>query len=112
MRQSKLPDINLSLPIPEPEAMFHSQKLSKYIKKVIDEKGGSIGFDEYMNLALYHCNLGYYNSSTKKFGAEGDFVTAPQISTIFSKLLVLVYWNISHGGAPIDGAGPHSSPAI
>jgi len=87
MRQSKPSDINLSLPIPDSEAKFHSQKLSKYIKQIIDEKGGSIGFDEYMNLALYQPNLGYYNSSTQKFGAEGDFVTAPQISTIFSKCL-------------------------
>ena len=87
MRQSKPSDINLSLPIPDSEAKFHSQKLSKYIKQIIDEKGGSIGFDEYMNLALYQPNLGYYNSSTQKFGTEGDFVTAPQISTIFSKCL-------------------------
>ena len=87
MRQSKPSDINLSLPSPDSEAKFHSQKLSRYIKKLIDEKGGSIGFDEYMNLALYQPGLGYYSSGNQKFGAKGDFVTAPQISTLFSKCL-------------------------
>ena len=87
MRQSKPPNINLSMPNPDPEAKLHSQKLSKYIKKLIDEKSGSIGFDEYMNLALYQPDLGYYSSGNQIFGAKGDFVTAPQISTLFSKCL-------------------------
>ena len=87
MRQSKPSNINLSLPNPDPEAKLHSQKLSTHIKKLIDEKSGSIGFDEYMNLALYQPGLGYYSSGNQIFGAKGDFVTAPQISSLFSKCL-------------------------
>jgi len=87
MRQSKPSNINLSLPKPDPEAKLHSQKLSTHIKKLIDEKSGSIGFDEYMNLALYQPGLGYYSSGNQIFGAKGDFVTAPQISSLFSKCL-------------------------
>ena len=87
MRQSKPSNINLSLLNPDPEAKFHSQKLSTYIKKLIDEKSGSIGFDEYMNLALYQPSFGYYTSGNQIFGAKGDFVTAPQISSLFSKCL-------------------------
>jgi len=87
MKQSGLSDINLSLPIPSPEAQSHSEKLSAYIKNLIDRHGGSIGFDEYMNLALYQPGLGYYSSGNQKFGSRGDFITAPQISPLFSKCL-------------------------
>ena len=52
MRQSKPSNINLALPNPDPEAKLHSQKLSAHIKKLIDEKSGSIGFDEYMNILI------------------------------------------------------------
>ena len=38
-----------------------------------------------MDLALYAPGLGYYNSGTHKIGKEGDFVTAPEISSLFTK---------------------------
>jgi len=40
-----------------------------------------------MDLCLYH-PLGYYRSSSVKFGGEGDFFTSPTISPIFGKLIV------------------------
>ena len=33
-----------------------------------------------MELALYAPGLGYYAAGARKFGTEGDFVTAPEIS--------------------------------
>lgn len=57
------------------------------IKKLIcDEikQTGSITFARYMDLALYAPQLGYYRASRPKFGKEGDFVTAPEISSLFS----------------------------
>lgn len=42
-----------------------------------------MGFDEFMNLALYYPKLGYYRSNTLKFGAHGDFTTAPETSDLF-----------------------------
>jgi SAM-dependent MidA family methyltransferase len=40
-----------------------------------------------MELALYAPALGYYTAGARKFGAEGDFVTAPEISPVFGRCL-------------------------
>lgn len=43
-----------------------------------------------MNMALYEPGLGYYSAGSRKLGAEGDFVTAPEISSLFSRTLARV----------------------
>ena len=48
---------------------------------------GWIGFDRYMQLALYAPSLGYYTGGATKLGDAGDFVTAPEISRLFSPTL-------------------------
>lgn len=54
---------------------------------LIAAQGGSISFAEFMQQALYAPGLGYYVSGTTKFGAGGDFVTAPEISPLFGRVL-------------------------
>ena len=49
--------------------------------------GGVIGFDAYMRLALYAPGLGYYSAGATKIGSGGDFVTAPEVSSLFSRCL-------------------------
>lgn len=49
--------------------------------------GGCLGFDEYMQLVLYHPTLGYYTSSAERIGAAGDFVTAPEMSPVFGTVM-------------------------
>ena len=46
-----------------------------------------IPFSRYMELALYYPSLGYYSNPLFKFGAQGDFITAPMISNLFGHLL-------------------------
>lgn len=46
-----------------------------------------MGFDRYMELALYEPGLGYYAGGSTKFGGSGDFVTAPEISSLFGRAL-------------------------
>ena len=78
------------MPAPSPEAMAHSDRLAALIRAEIAAAGGWIGFDRYMELALYAPGLGYYAAGTRKFGggAEGgDFVTAPEISPLFAHAL-------------------------
>lgn len=48
---------------------------------------GSLRFDEWMRLALYHPDYGYYSKGERIFGAGGDFVTAPVLSTLFGRTL-------------------------
>ncbi|MGH8573117.1 MAG: class I SAM-dependent methyltransferase, partial [Gammaproteobacteria bacterium] len=47
-------------PAPVPEALAHASRLVDAIAAEIDAQGGSIGFDRYMELALYAPGLGYY----------------------------------------------------
>jgi SAM-dependent MidA family methyltransferase len=87
MTQSKLIKAESTLPVPDQHALIQSEKLINRIKESIHMQGGSISFDEYMKLALYEPGLGYYSAGSYKFGAEGDFVTAPELSPIFSQCL-------------------------
>ena len=49
--------------------------------------GGPISFARYMELVLYTPQLGYYSGGAAKFGANGDFVTAPELSPLFGRTL-------------------------
>ncbi len=72
------------LPQPEPPALAASQSLRARIEALIDSGDGWIGFDRYMHEALYAPGLGYYTGGARKFGAGGDFVTAPETSALFA----------------------------
>ncbi len=74
-----------SLPEPSADALKHSERLISQIRDEIDANGGSISFKRYMEMALYEPGLGYYVTGTHKLGAQGDFVTAPEISPLFSR---------------------------
>ena len=50
------------------------------------KNGGWISFARYMELAL-HAPGGYYAGGARKFGAEGDFVTAPELGRLFGRTL-------------------------
>lgn len=75
------------LPIPSPEAQKHSQHLVEFIQNKIRSEGGWIDFATYMHMALYTPGLGYYSAGSQKFGKGGDFVTAPEISSLFGQTL-------------------------
>jgi len=49
--------------------------------------GEKIPFSTYMERALYTPGVGYYAGGAHKFGPQGDFVTAPEISPLFGKCL-------------------------
>jgi len=76
-----------SLPKPSAEALAHSQQLSMLIRAEIEATDGWIDFARYMHLALYAPGLGYYSGGAKRFGQDGDFVTAPEISPLFAQTL-------------------------
>jgi SAM-dependent MidA family methyltransferase len=75
------------LPAPSPEAAAHSRELAEHIAGVIADEGGWIPFSRFMELALYAPGRGYYTAGTRKFGGDGDFVTAPEISEMYAKCL-------------------------
>ncbi|NPA72111.1 MAG: SAM-dependent methyltransferase [Gammaproteobacteria bacterium] len=77
---------NKSLPEPSEAAKAISQKLVQAIRKT-SESDKSLSFPQYMHKALYTPELGYYAGSLPKLGKTGDFITAPEISPIFSRCL-------------------------
>jgi SAM-dependent MidA family methyltransferase len=80
-------DFPLSLPQPDPVSAVHTERCADYIRARILDAGGSISFAEFMHYALYAPGLGYYAAGARKFGADGDFVTAPEISPLFGRVI-------------------------
>lgn len=76
-----------ALPLPPPDALAASQALASRIAQRIRLRGGWIGLDEYMAMALYEPQLGYYAGGSRKFGGAGDFVTAPELCAQFGACL-------------------------
>ncbi len=77
----------LSLPQPTDEEQIHSELLCNHIRQEMELAGGRLGFDRFMELCLYAPGLGYYVAGARKFGEDGDFVTAPEISSLFGRCL-------------------------
>lgn len=48
---------------------------------------GEIPFVEFMHHALYDPHEGYYSAGLAKFGPQGDFITAPELSPLFGQTL-------------------------
>ena len=63
------------------------QKNTIEIKSDFDNNDGAISFQRYMEQVLYAPGLGYYAAGSEKLGEAGDFVTAPEISPLFSHAL-------------------------
>lgn len=60
-------------------------KLQELVECEIREKG-PITFRDFMELALYHPELGYYNTRVG-IGKAGDFYTAPHVHELFGRLV-------------------------
>jgi SAM-dependent MidA family methyltransferase len=102
---SSLPDF--SLPPPDPDAGVHSHELAERIANEIAEAGGWIPFTRFMELALYAPGSGYYAAGARKIGADGDFVTAPEISPMFASCLSMqVRQVLERTGGDILEIGP------
>lgn len=86
-QESQVIDELAGLPVPDSDAQSHSEELINLIRDEITRAGGRISFARYMELALFAPGLGYYSAGSRKFGEQGDFVTAPEISSLFSRTL-------------------------
>lgn len=76
----------MSLPQPDSDAVEHSQRLLGQIRDEI-ARTGWMPFSRYMECALYAPGLGYYSGALQKFGHDGDFVTAPELTPLFGRSL-------------------------
>jgi SAM-dependent MidA family methyltransferase len=79
------------LPLPEPDAdaRAHSGRVLAAVREAIGAAGGFLTLERYLALVLYAPGLGYYVAGTRKFGAGGDFVTAPELTPLFGGALAV-----------------------
>src|SRR5690349_2096612 len=64
-RRRALPPI-MALPLPDPDAQAHSDRLTALIADQIHAAGGWISFARYLELVLYAPGLGYYSAGSRK----------------------------------------------
>jgi SAM-dependent MidA family methyltransferase len=76
-----------SLPEPDAAARAASTALCSRIAQELEGHANWISFARYMELALHAPGLGYYAGGSAKFGAPGDFVTAPELGSLFARAL-------------------------
>ena len=58
------------------------------------KKNYKLPLDKFINFSLYNKKNGYYIKKNP-FGKEGDFITAPNISRLFSEMIaiwIVAYW--------------------
>ncbi|HEC04601.1 MAG TPA: hypothetical protein ENI84_00185 [Thiothrix sp.] len=101
--------IKKPLPQPSTDALQHSEKLTQRICEEIEHRGGSISFRHYMEMALYEPALGYYVAGKRKLGKGGDFITAPEVSPLFSQCVanqcIQIIEKVQHADILEFGAG-------
>lgn len=69
------------------QSLQHTQQaLWQHIATAIEENNG-ISFADFMAKALYQPGLGYYSAGLKKFGKDGDFITAVELGSLFAATL-------------------------
>lgn len=90
--------------------------LSKYknLKSAIDNEmqmkqlifdtiktNGPISLETYMEMCLYDSNFGYYTTKEHIFGSQGDFITGPEVSSMFgNSISVFIYKILESWGFP------------
>ena len=89
------------------EEAAHCEALTAHIAAEVRAGGGWLSFERFMALALYAPGLGYYSAGSVKIGAGGDFVTAPQLSDLFSRCVAAQCAEVlAEGGEILEfGAG-------
>jgi SAM-dependent MidA family methyltransferase len=88
------------LPQASPDALAASAALHDIIAAEITARGGWISFARYMELALYAPGLGYYSGGSRKFGGEGDFLTAPELTPLYGQALARQVAQVLAASAP------------
>jgi SAM-dependent MidA family methyltransferase len=59
-----------------------------YLKSLITNSPTKlITYEEYIDVVLYHPELGYYMKNKQKIGSQGDFITTSNISDIYGRIV-------------------------
>ncbi len=80
---SRHPKSRAALPEPPEELKQLSDELREVIRQEI-RADGPMPFSRYMEMALYQPGLGYYSAGLHKLGEQGDFITSPELGSLFA----------------------------
>ena len=99
----------IRLPEPGEDARRHSKLVRDRVLSEI-RQNGPVDFARYMEIVLYEPGLGYYSCGCDKLGKTGDFITAPELSGLFTECLARQVMEILDfmGTASLIEAGPGS----
>ena len=89
---------SLNYPNPSPAATSSCAFIQEKIDAELTKRG-SISFPQFLNLALYDPEHGYYASSSSQVGRDGDFYTSVSVGPLFGQLLArrFIQWWENHG---------------
>lgn len=66
--------------------------MKKFLVSLIQSsEQGYIGYDQFIQEALYHPKLGYYHRNHDIFGKRGDFYTSTYVHPVFSRTILNVF---------------------
>ena len=71
------------MPALDPAQRAQADAVLAAVRARLAAHDGWLAFDDYLELVLYAPGLGYYSAGATKFGAAGDFTTAPELSPLF-----------------------------
>ncbi len=98
-----------ALPDPDEDERRHGARVVGLIRSEIEARGGFIPLPRFMELALHAPGLGYYAAGARKFGPGGDFITAPELGSLFARCLARQCAQVlKHGGGDLLEFGPGS----
>ncbi len=78
--------MNPNLAVPGDDELAHCARLTSLIRDEIAAQG-PMPFSRFMERCLYAPGLGYYSAGRTKFGAAGDFVTSPELGSLFAQCI-------------------------
>jgi SAM-dependent MidA family methyltransferase len=98
-----------TLPAPDADALAHSHACAHMLREAIRANNGWLSFASWMEKALYAPGLGYYAAGARKFGQAGDFITAPEISSLFGASIAdAISPTLAHTTGDVLELGPGS----
>jgi len=78
------------------------------LRQIIEQeirRRGPMPFSRYMDLCLYHPELGFYSRKVEQFGKAGDFYTSSDVHAVFGRLLTRQFdeiWRVLGSPAQIE----------
>ncbi len=88
-------DPRFILPEPPEPLKELSRSLLARMREVQDHEG-RLSFARFMDMALYEPGLGYYSAGLAKLGEDGDFVTSPELGSLFATCLARQVDEVGH----------------